>query len=97
MARKAVKAKGGPGGGTREQQIERLRQSIGAKGEAEARKIIEMYDANVIRYAAKIDSRKKPATAGGLGSRIENILAGLPESEREQARELLLKGKAAKK
>lgn len=99
MAKKAAKATG-RGGGTREDQIKRLRQSIGAKGEAEAKKIIEMYDADVIRYAAKTDNRKKPATSGGLGSRLEALLAAISDpAERERTRETLTAAKreAAKK
>ncbi len=59
MAKKTAKKRTGtratsPGGGSREQQIQRLKDAVGAKGVKQAEEIVEEYEPDVIRLAFKL-------------------------------------------
>jgi hypothetical protein len=97
MAKKATKAVK-RGGGTSEQQINKLTEKVGPKGVALAEELIKdgkdnPYTADILRLAVKMDTRK-PARQGGLGSRIETILMAIGDPEvRERTRKVMLKAK----
>lgn len=101
MAKKPDGAVSRRGPGSREEQLSRLKESIGPKGEAEARKILEMYERDVIRYAAKLDDRRVTVVRGSLGSReremFESLKADLGLEEAENWKRLTLAGKRARK
>jgi hypothetical protein len=96
MAKKAAKtvkkAAGQRGGGSIEAQIARLAEAIGKKGIAEAEKLQETYNHDVIRYAFK--TLPKRTGVAGLGSRIEGLLENLDADEAEEIRAKLLQAKA---
>jgi hypothetical protein len=101
MAKKPSNATPRRGPGSREEQLTRLKETIGPKGEAEARKILEMYQRDVIRYAARIDDRRATVVRDTLGSRekevFESLKADLGLEEAENWKRLTLAGKRARK
>jgi hypothetical protein len=101
MAAKRSDATSRRGPGSREEQLARLKEIIGPKGEAEARKILEMYQRDVIRYAAKIDDRRVTVVRDILGSRekevFESLKADLGLEEAENWKRLTLAGKRARR
>ena len=101
MAKKPSGATSRRGPGSREEQLTRLKETIGPKGEAEARKILEMYQRDVIRYAAKIDDRRVTVVRDTLGRReqevFESLKADLGLEEAENWKRLTLAGKRARR
>ena len=103
MSRKAdgSKKSAARGPGTREEQIEKLRTLIGPKGEAEAKKLLEMYSRDVIRYAARIDPRRPGLVRNSLGVRelemYEGLKAEVGIDEAENWKRLTLAAKSARK
>jgi hypothetical protein len=100
MAKKLSGGTSRRGPGSREEQLKRLRGTIGPKGEAEARKILETYPRDVIRYAAKIDDRRTTVVRDTLGRRekevFESLKADLGLEEAENWKRLTLAGKRAR-
>ena len=101
MAKKPTDATSRRGPGSREEQLTRLRGTIGPNGEVEAHKILETYPRDVIRYAAKIDDRRVTVVRDVLGSRerevFESLKADLGLEEAENWKRLTLAGKKARK
>lgn len=101
MAKKATDATSRRGPGSREEQLTRLKEIVGPKGEAEARKILETYERDVIRYAAKLDDRRAAMVRDALGRRerevFESLKADLGIEEAENWKRLTLAGKKARR
>jgi hypothetical protein len=101
MAERPSEAASRRGPGSREEQLTRLKETIGPKGEAEARKILEMYQRDVIRYAAKTDDRRVTVVRDTLGRRekdlFESLKTDLGLEEAENWKRLTLAGKKARK
>lgn len=101
MAKKSNGATSRRGPGSREEQLTRLKEIVGPKGEAEARKILETYQRDVIRYAAKLDDRRVTVVRDALGRRerevFESLKADLGIEEAENWKRLTLAGKRARK
>lgn len=100
MGKKKGKRSGGltaRGGGDMHAQIEKLEELVKPKGVKQAREIVEGYEPDVIKLAFKYLRRtERAAGPSGLGSRIEGLLAAMPEAEANQMRAKLLEAKAAK-
>lgn len=101
MAKKPAGATSQRGPGSREEQVTRLREVIGPQGEAEARVILETYQRDVIRYAARIDDRHATVVRDALSRRekevYESLKAELGLEEAENWKRLTLTGKRARK
>ena len=101
MAKKPNDATSRRGPGSREEQLSRLRETVGPKGEADARAILETYPRDVIRYAVKIDDRRARVVRDILGRRekevFESLKADLGVEEAENWKRLTLAGKKARK
>lgn len=72
----------------------RLKQRIGEKGVKVANQLVKEYDADIIRYAFLTLPRS--AAAGGLGSRIEGLLAKLDADKAAEIRATLVAAKTTK-
>jgi len=93
VAKKTTRRAGGPGGGSRDDQIRKLAERIGTKGVKQAEAwVADKALHDVIRYAFKTLPKASPGV-GGLGKRIETLLAGIPEAERANMRAALLASK----
>ncbi|MBP7936873.1 MAG: hypothetical protein KA354_19705 [Phycisphaerae bacterium] len=77
---------------SRQERLERLRQRIGEKGVKAANQLVKEQDADVIRYAYL--TLPRPAAAGGLGTRIEALLARLDADKAAEIRATLVAVKA---
>lgn len=81
------------GGGKLHEQIARIKKIVGRDGVRAAQEIIETYNPDVIRLAFKLIP-KGPNVNGGLGKRIEAMLANMPKNQAAEMREKLLAAKA---
>lgn len=84
------------GCGTTEQQIERLKDTLGPKGEKEVGTLLNTYKPDVIKLAFKVLVQSEK-TEIGLGSRVEAMLAQMPKAKAETMRAELLEAKAKAK
>jgi len=78
----------------RQERLARLSQRIGDKGVKAANQLVKDYDPDIIRYAFL--TLPRPAAAGGLGTRIEDLLAKLDADKAAEIRAALLAAKTAK-
>ena len=87
----AEKASKGGFGLTREQQIEQLRAAVGDEGIAIAEQIVETYEHDVVRLAAKLLPPKGKSTK--LGKHLHSLLDCVPAEQRDALRETLQQAK----
>lgn len=95
MAKGKTTTQSKQGAATKADRIAKLETSVGASGIKQAEKIVSDFQVDVIRLAAL----RLPTIyrQGGLGKRIENMLATLPKAEADKMRQTLLTAKAAVK
>ena len=90
-----AKKKKGQGGGSMDEQISSLEAQVKPKGVRLATEIVEGYDPLVIKLAfKKIRILERSAGPQGLGSRIETLLATMPDKDAAAMRTKLLEAKA---
>lgn len=88
MGKKRKKAGASPGGGTKNDQVSKLKTAVGAKGVKDAESIVASYPADVVRLAFKL----LPARKVELSEYDKSMIAALGMSEADY-----LKAKANRK
>ena len=88
-----AKADGKRGGPSRDERISNLRKELGQEGVAAATALAARTQIGILRFALWTHPQRA-TVVGGLGSRIENMLAAMPKGEADEMRAKFLAAKA---